>query len=325
MTRWLETLVTAWDELARVAPIAQQYRSRVISADAALEIRAGMRAIDNAPCLMLQTTLPADAMFELGGMRLSSVPDAAGPILVLSLEDAARHDLFTTICADVVAAAMQPDQNAALNEFLARLDAWRQFLRDRRDGLSRMETVGLIGELIVLEHLMEIGCDGLTCWQAPVDGLHDFQRDGHALEVKTGLGPASAITISLLDQLDTTGLRRLNLLHVRLIESPSGRSLCDIVAGVSAALLEEQSRARFENLLLRRGLLPGDDIARSMPKVQLRTIDAYTVADGFPRLVRSGLPLAITEATYTLEVRGISAFAEDAAAVLDAFHQGDGQ
>ncbi|CAN1722796.1 PD-(D/E)XK motif protein [Hyphomicrobium sp. 1Nfss2.1] len=322
MTRWLDALTVAWDELARTPPIARQYRSRVISAETPLEIRAGIRAMDDAPCLMLYTALPPDALFELGGMRLNSVPDDSGPLLVLSLEDAARRDLFTTICADVVAAASQPDQNAALTQFLARLDAWRQFLRDRRDGLSRAETVGLIGELLILERLIEADADCLASWQAPLDGLHDFQRDGHDLEVKTGLGPASTITISRLDQLDTSGVRRLDLLHVRLIESPAGRSLRDIIADLSAALPDEARRSSFENLLLRRGLLPGDDVARNAPRVQIRTIDGYVVADGFPRLVRSGLPIAITDATYTLEVRGISTFAEDATATLDAFHQG---
>jgi hypothetical protein len=325
MTRWLDALNTAWDELAHIAPVARQYRSRTLSAEAGLEIRAAMRAVDNAPCLMLQTSLPPEALFELGGMRLNTVPDVAGPLLVLSLEDASRHDLFATICADVVAAAAQQDQNAALAHFLARLDAWRQFLRDRRDGLSRLETIGLIGELLVLERLIDVSGAYLATWQAPFDGLHDFQRDGHALEVKTGLGPASDITISRLDQLDTAGLRLLHLLHVRLVESPSGRSLRDITAALSAALPDEQRRSSFENLLLRRGLLPGDDVARNAPRTQLRTIDAYGVTEGFPRLARSDLPLAITDATYTLEVRGISPFAEDAADVLDAFHQGGGQ
>ncbi len=325
MTAWLNELNTAWNDLAQIAPVERQYRSRALSMQTALEIRAGMRAVDNAPCLMLRTTPRADALFELGGMRLGSVPDSYGPMLVLSLEDAGRRDLFATICADVVAAATQQDQNAALVQFLSRLDAWRQFLRDRRDGLSRQETIGLIGELLVLERLIQVTGDHLETWQAPLDGLHDFQRKGHALEVKAGMGPASDITISRLDQLDTSGLRLLHLLHVRLIENPAGRSLRDIIDALSTSLPGEQSRSTFQNLLLRRGLLPDDDAARSAPRVQVRAIDAYNVTDGFPRLVRSGLPLAIKEVTYTLEVRGISAFAADAAAVLDAFHQGDDQ
>jgi len=325
MNRWVDALNTAWDELADVAPVAREYRSRAVSTETGLDIRAGIRAADGAPCLMLQTVLPANALFELGGMRLNSVHDPSGPLLVLSLENAGRRDLFTTICADVVTAASEPHQNAALAQFLARLDAWRQFLRDRRDGLSRMETVGLIGELIVLESLVATGEDDLSSWQAPLDGLHDFQQGGHALEVKTGLGPASTITISRLDQLDTTGLRRLHLLHVRLSESPTGRSLGDIVTAIDAALPDEARRSRFRNLLLRRGLLPSDDVARSTPRVQLRTIEAYAVSEQFPRLLRSSLPIAIAEASYTLEVRGISTFVEDAAAAIDAFHRGYGE
>jgi len=319
MTSWLNTLNDAWDELAQTAPVSRQYRSKLISKDVSLEIRAGMRAIDNAPCLMLQTALAPDAQFELSGMRLSSVPDDTGPLLVLSLEDSSRRDLFSTICADVIAAAALADRNEALHQFLSRLDAWRQFLRDRRDGISRSETIGLIGELVVLERLLANDPHHLASWQSPVDGLHDFQSNGHALEVKAGLGPSSTITISRLDQLDTAGLRRLDLLHVRLIESPDGRSLRDIIAAVSDVLPDDFNRRSFENALLRRGLLPGDDTARSTPKVQLRTIDAYTVSDGFPRLIRSALPIGISEATYTLEVRALLPFAAETQEVLRLF------
>jgi hypothetical protein len=323
MTAWVDVLNDAWNELAQIAPVSRQYRSKLISKDVSLEIRAGMRAIDNAPCLILHTALPPDALFELSGMRLSSVPNHTGPLLVLSLEDSSRRDLFSTICADVVAAAALADRKEAHDQFLARLDAWRQFLRDRRDGLSRAETIGLIGELMVLERLLATDSRRLSSWQSPVDGLHDFLSSGHALEVKTGLGPSSTITISRLDQLDIAGLRRLDLLYVRVIETLDGRSLRDIIRAVSEVLPDDSSRRALENALLRRGLLPGDDTARSAPRVQLRDIEAYAVTDGFPRLIRSSLPLAITEVTYTLEIRAISAFSADTAAVLDVFHQGD--
>jgi hypothetical protein len=255
-------------------------------------------------------------------MRLNTIPDESGPFLVLSLEDSSRRDLFSTICADVVSAAARAGTADALEQFLARLDAWRQFLRDRRDGLSRSETIGLIGELLVLEQLLAADPHGLTAWQSPDDGLHDFVSNGHALEVKAGLGPSSSITISALDQLDVTGLRRLDLLHVRLVEVPGARCLRDILAAISSILLDDASRRAFENALLRRGLMPDDDAARAAPKVQQRSIDAYSISEFFPRLSRAALPVAITEATYTLEVRAIVAFAADATAALDAFVQG---
>jgi hypothetical protein len=319
---WLEVLNDAWNELARTASVARQYRTKLISTEVPLDILAGMRASDSAPCLMLQTMPAPETLFELAGMRLSTVHDQSGPFLVLSLEDSSRRDLFSTICADIVAAAAQAGSADALERFLARLDAWRKFLRERRNGLSRPETVGLMGELLVLEQVVSANPHGLAAWQAPNDGLHDFQSNGHALEVKTGLGPSSSITVSALDQLDATGLQRLELLHVRLVEVPGGRCLQDILTAISSILPDDASRRAFENALLRRGLMPDDDSARLTPRVQQRSIDAYSISETFPRLSRAALPIAITEATYTLEVRAIAGFAVDATAALDVFVQG---
>ena len=321
MTDWHVALTEAWDELARTTSVFRQYRTRLLTDAIPLQIDAAMRASDDAPCLMLRAAMLPGALFESGGMRLDTVPDQGGPLLILSLEDRSRIDFFTTICADLVASAGTAGEDKAKGLFLARLDAWRQFLRDRRDGLSRSETVGLIGELLVLERLLSGDSRCLDTWKAPTDGLHDFQMHGYALEVKTGIGPAPSITISRLDQLDTAGLQRLDLLHVRLIETTGGRALNDIISDVAGRLPDEFHRRAFENALLRRGLLPDDQAARGTPRVQLRAIDTYVVTDGFPKISRSRLPPAITEASYVIDVRGIAAFSTDVTASLEAFHR----
>src|SRR5262249_18405531 len=99
--------------------------------------------------------------------------------------------------------------------------------------------------------------------------------------------------------------------------------LQDIISAAGDGLPDDASRRALENALLRRGLMPDDDTARATPRVHLRSMDAYTVADGFPRLTRSTLPVAITEASYTLDVRAISPFSADSATVLDRFLHGD--
>lgn len=321
MSAWLTDINEAWAELGNMTPVARQYRTKLISTSVSLNILAGVRATDDAPCLILQTELHPAAHFELGGMRLQSVPDDTGPLLVLSLEDSRRRDLFLTICGDVVSAAALAEKPDALDQFLARLAAWRQFLRDRNTGLSESDTVGLLGELFVLGKLLDIDPELLSAWAAPDDGLHDFTLDGHALEVKSSIGPAAAITISKLDQLETIGLRKLDLLHVRMIKSPNGHSLSDIVAAVAGRLPNEAARRAFGNALLRRGLMPDDISAQTNLKVQLREVDAYTVSDTFPRLTRISLPVAIKEATYTLEVRALSDFSMETATVLNTFVQ----
>ncbi|WP_064685704.1 PD-(D/E)XK motif protein [Rhizobium bangladeshense] len=320
MTSWVTLLTEAWDELTQTAPISREYRSKVLAGNLPLEISAGMRAADNAPCLLLSTPLAADALFELGGVRLVTVPDGLGPLLVLSLEDTKRRDLFVKLCADLVEAAAS-DRARALDRFLDRLGAWRRFLRDRQDGLSRSDIIGLIGELLVLERTLGADPNLVPSWEAPEDGLHDFHSRGHAFEIKTGLGPSPSITISRLDQLDTTGLRRLDLIHVKLIEAPDGRTLGDILTSIRGMI--PGGVPQFDNAVLRRGLLPDDDAARNAPRVQMRSMDCYSVADGFPRLLRAALPVAITDATYTLDVRALSAFSTDTATALEAFIRGD--
>jgi hypothetical protein len=315
---WQEVLRKAWTELRLHPAQTRQFRSQRVSSTLALDAYAALRAADDAPCLLIHATARLDALFEVGGMRLGVTAGERGPLLVLSLEDRDRIDLFTTVCADALSASDVVGADSS-SEFLARLEAWRRFLRERRTGLSHEETVGLIGELTVLERVLRADAHAQSTWEAPTDGLHDFQRNGHAIEVKTSLGPSSGIRISSLDQLDTSGLRRLDLLHVRLIEAPDGRSLQNLVDAIAAALPDEPSRRAFENALLRRGLMPDDTAARSRPRVEVRAIECYAVGNTFPRLTRSVVPSAVSDALYTLELRRIADHAFDPVAVLGMF------
>jgi len=316
---WLELLRANWQELARHTAQTRAYRTRRLSDQLQLNVHAAIRAADNAPCVIIEGVAPIEAHFEVGGMRLGVVRDERGPLLVLSLEDPDQADLFTTVCTDAISATEGSGQ--ALPVFLDRLDAWRRFLRERSSGLSRQETVGLIGELLVLVELLSLDRSAADFWEAPNDGLHDFSREGHALEVKASLGPSSQVRISTLDQLDTVDLRRLDLLHVRLIESPYGTTLGNIVSEIMAQL-EEASRRTFENALLRRGLMPDDIAARSSPRVELRAIEAYQVGEDFPRLNRANVPQAVNEAQYDLEVRALSNFLKPTPSVLARYQSG---
>ncbi|MDZ5698642.1 PD-(D/E)XK motif protein [Chelativorans sp. M5D2P16] len=319
---WQQTLRAAWEELGNHVPQARQYRTRRLPAIAALNVHAGIRAVDNAPCLVIDAYAPADALFELGGMRLAHTRGDEGALLVLSLEDVERLDLFATVCADMLQAAAGAPLSEGLEVFLARLAAWRRFLRESRAGLSRNETVGLIGELTVLRRLIEHNAQLLSSWAAPEDGLHDFTLSGHALEIKATLGPATVLSVSSLDQLDTGGLRRLDLLHVRLVEAPDGECLEQMIGEINDRIPSEATRRAFENALLRRGLIPDDMNARSAPRVIIRNLSGFTVDAGFPRLVRASVPSAVTEANYRLELSAIERHAIEAEAVLAEFARG---
>ena len=320
---WVDALRGAWAELSLHPARTRQFRSQQLAPELPLDIYAALRAADNAPCLLVPTTVPASALFEVGGMRLASASSEDGPLVVLSLEDLERSDLFVMVCSDAVQAAAQEGEADSLAAFLARLDAWRRFLKERRTGLSRHEVIGLIGELLILERILQADAALLATWTAPVDGLHDFERCGHALEIKASAGVATSVRISTLDQLDDEGLRALDLLHVRLIEAPGGRSLGRVIQAVADLLPDDPARRAFDNALLRRGLMPDDGTARNFPVVTLRSLSAFRVAPRFPRLVRAGLQAGIREVQYDLELRALDNYASDVDAVLSGF-TGDG-
>jgi len=315
-------LLDLWRELSLVAPGDRLFRTRRLSRPRRLDLRAGLRETDGAPCLVVAPGAAGETVgtFETAGLRLSRAGDPGGVLLVLSLEESARRDLFAEICSDCVRSVLRGEDDGEddlVSVLAARLSAWRAFLRDQSGGLSRHETVGIIGELLLLNQLLDHGSDAVGIWKAPDGGLHDFELSGYGLEAKTSLGAARRLHISTLDQLDDAGLASLHVGHVRLVEAADGETLAQIADRIEVRLGGERARRGFRNALLRRGVLPG-----AVPDDELRVrcigIDFYAVSEGFPRLCRAEIALGIVEADYQIEVRALSEFHAEEAAVFGA-------
>jgi len=308
-----DELETLWSRLSTADGVQRRFVSLRIDDAGTLDVHAALRTADRSPCLlfdMLDPSAVGDIDFEVGGMRCARSATDTGQSLVLSLEDPARRDLFATLCSDVLAYAATESAVRSLPAVLTRLDAWRLFLRSLSDGLSRSEIIGLIGELRVLLEFLENDATLLNVWRAPENGLHDFENDGHALEVKATLGPGTYVTISHLHQLDDGGLDRLDLVHVRLYETPQGDSVDDLVGSISSLLPDSDAQRHFSNALLRRGLSPDDRRARTGLRTAVQQFAAFHVTSETPRILRADVPLAITEVRYTLELAQLASSAE---------------
>jgi hypothetical protein len=104
------------------------------------------------------------AGLRVGVRRLHPVgqPDAAW--IDLATGDPSWHRAFGGLCADIVAElpATGPADPATL---LAVLDRWRRFWASDRDGLSRDQQMGLVGELwLLLEWLPRLTVAAVTAW-----------------------------------------------------------------------------------------------------------------------------------------------------------------
>lgn len=315
-----------WQRLASAGVSQRQFRSLRAPDAGALDVHVAVRTLDGARCLLFDMPIAGhdDADFETGGLRLMRVPLEGRVAFALLLEDAARSDLFTTICADLITFADAEDAGRALRLVMERLVAWRQFLRSLSGGMSRQETIGLIGELHVLAELLARDPTLLPAWRAPEGGLHDFENGGHAIEVKTTLGPGWRVTISTMEQLDHAGLDQLDLVHVRLLETPAGSSLDELIDRIAAMLPSEGDRRTLSNALLQRGLAPDDRASRSGLRTALQQMTCYAIDEDFPRMRRADIAGAIVDLQYVLDLAQLQGPSGPAAMALDRFGGGGG-
>ncbi len=149
----------------------------------------------------------------------------------------------------------------------------------------------------------------MDAWCGP-DGLHqDFVFGNTAVEVKTLSGrERSTVRISSEDQLESL-TDNLFLLVYRLSEMPDSEralSLNGLVHQIEGELTDPVS---IEGLLSRLAAYGYVELQEyDKPEFLVSAEHAYHVKDGFPRLVRSGLPDGLTRLSYEIEIEKIGAF-----------------
>ena len=192
--------------------------------------------------------------------------------------------------------------------FAASLDDAIAAFRDaiaRKPRLSDEQVAGLYGELLVLEHLMEVyGVDAaLESWIGPENEEHDFGVRIVDLEVKTTLSEKRSHVISSLDQLTPRTGVDLWLVSVQITRAGlgEGRSLDDLCT-------ELLDKARSRHSAIRAGLLRAgwsvEDYGLYGTRFGLRNRPrAYPVVPGFPALTRDRLSRVVDRHDLVSDVR----------------------
>jgi hypothetical protein len=320
MTVTREELAAKWRDAALAGPGGREWRAVALSARSPLAFLAGVREPDGRIALLLEAPLDAApaAPFRLHaeGVSVSDQrrPDEALFRLAVTLEREELRDVFEVLVLDVIAiASAAASPAAAARDVARRLEAWQACLRRRRARLSREQQTGLMGELEVLRLVAaEIGhAPAVDAWLGPLDGLHDFSREGKAIEVKSILGVGHTFRVSEAGQLETAGLTRLVVARPRFQEAPDGRSLADMVAALREEFRRDAASAlgMLDDKLLRAGFIESEagDGARAV----LHDLYAFDVAEGFPRITAGSIPPGILDLSYTLDERALARFRID--------------
>jgi len=219
-------------------------------------------------------------------------------------------ELFIMMAEDLVRlleGSRTGDEDNVLHRFLARIRAWQDFMDRHREGMLSPEAeVGLFGELVIIDLMIDAGVperDVLDAWQGPLDSLQDFVLGSGGVEAKTTLSAGGfPVTISSLEQLDDSLRQPLFLAAVRLALDGTGMTLPAMADKIREKLQGNQAVLdTFEVRLVQAGLL--QTAADRYSRCFLQTaISILPVQDGFPRLTKSDIHPAIRKAHYEIDL-----------------------
>lgn len=165
-------------------------------------------------------------------------------------------------------------------------------LLSSRSRLTEEKTLGLIGELLVLRHVVETSGEktAIESWLGPHAEEHDFGFAGYDAEVKTTKSEQRIHMIGSETQLEASPGTPLHLISIQVTRAGAnsqGFTLPSLIADVRAAL--DNSRRTFDTALEGLGWRDGD--ADLYPvRYQLRsTPRAYVIDDEFPAITSARL------------------------------------
>lgn len=228
--------------------------------------------------------------------------------VVLTLQDMKLLDTFIGMCLEIARrVAMEPSESSALALFDRIIHQWRQLLTPGPPThLSDRELRGLVGELEFVRLLGdEIGRSAaIASWVGPLGAPQDFRlSNGELYEVKCVRTGARSIRISSVEQLDTEDKDHLELVLIRVDDSPTSSprsvTVVDQIKGLRHATKELADAQAIDQRL---SLLKVDI---TDPYYELRHFEIgarvhFQVSATFPRIHRTALPLGILNVKYEL-------------------------
>lgn len=176
----------------------------------------------------------------------------------------------------------------------------KDLLASRRR-LTEEKELGLIGELLVLRHVIasQGEIDAMAAWLGPLAEEHDFGFPAFDAEVKTTKSESRIHLIGSETQLEPSPGRPLRLISIQLTRAGNaadGFTLAALILDIRSSL--DQTRRTFDLALEGLGWHDADaDLYRN--RYQLRTVPrAYDVDDDFPAITSARLDAVIPNRSH---------------------------
>ncbi|MCX4190275.1 PD-(D/E)XK motif protein [Methylophaga sp. OBS3] len=231
--------------------------------------------------------------------------------LMLVLEKHIDQDIFYSLCETLINVLSDvSDPSVGISVALSQIKRWKAFMAGKKGRILSVEEVrGLFSELTFMQQMLKESStelDALDAWQGPESSHQDYIFSNTAVEVKSISGrERNTVKISSEDQLESIN-NNLFLKVFRLIDMPESKqslSLNELVAHVAGILKDADAIELFDGKLALAGYV--ELRAYDKPRFMVADEQTYRVEEGFPRVVRSGLPEGLARVSYEIKLESI--------------------
>lgn len=222
-----------------------------------------------------------------------------------------QEGVFINLCCDILNYSQSAaEEKEALSRVVMRYKQWSRLLEYQKSALlDEGNKKGLLGELLFLQSKLQQGTAALSAvqaWVGPDGADQDFVFSDGWYEVKTVGAAADSVSISSLQQLDSSGIGKLVIIRVdkSAPERQDAFSLFQKVAEIRDFIKQDNDASTlFEVKLARYGYI--DMPEYESQKYYCSGEKGYIVNETFPRLSSKNVPSQVIASQYMLSIAGI--------------------
>ncbi len=258
------------------------------------------------------------------GVELQWLPknDSKGEIVLL-LTEPSLINIFTMLVEDVANELLSTrNEVEALTAFYSVITNWRRiFDRIRAPGLSLNQQVGLYGELLIMDLLLQGGLPPisvLNAWTGPERANKDFSWTSCSIEVKSSISNRPALRITNEFQLDRNPGENLWVALVSLGTRPGKDNTLPELVNQHRLVFENnwELTTELESKLSEVGYQFEDEDLYSNLSYSIRNIKFFSITDEFPKLTSKNLPDSVFEVSYAVDISECNSFITESTSII---------
>ncbi len=228
-------------------------------------------------------------------------------IFKAKVETEEELELFANLIEYILFELSKKD-NASPSHVKKYIDDWLKFSSNKSNELSIEKQIGLIGELVILNNLLNLlpNTNQLNNWHGPDGAKIDFIfSNKFGLEVKSRIQPFKDwITISSVEQLDNN-LDSQHLVVCDFLPSDNGKTIKEFTDEL-IMLMDDRDKANDLIKKLSNANYNYFSNYTNLIKVTLYRETVYDTKDGFFPILNKSLDLRIDKIKYDINLNGLN-------------------